>query len=159
MEASAKFKEYVAKMEKQHPKSQVYPIRVDEGGEYASLGRFLEYLAEEGIIREVSAPYSQQRSGILERCNRTVLDPVRSMLKHAGMPNKLWAEAVPTAVYIKNGLPSQALPHSTPCKRCTRKKPDISHLRTFGCLAFAWIHGDLRTELDNHAYKCVLLGY
>jgi len=40
-----------------------------------------------------------------------------------------------------------------------RKKPDIFHHRNFGCLAFAWILGDLRKKLDNHAYKCVLLGY
>jgi hypothetical protein len=158
-EAQAKFKEYVAKVEKQHPKSKVCRIRVDGGGEYASHEKFLEYLAEEGIIGEVSAPYSQQQNGISERWNRTVLDPVRSMLTHGGMPNKLWAEAVSTAVYIKNRLPSRALPNSTPFARSTRKKPDISHLRTFSCLAFAWIHGDLRKKLDNHAYKCVLLGY
>jgi hypothetical protein len=81
------------------------------------------------------------------------------MLKHAGLPNMLWAEAVSTAVYIKNQLPSRALPNSTPFERWTRKKPDISHLRTFGCLAFAWIHRDLRKKLENHACKCVLLGY
>jgi len=75
------------------------------------------------------------------------------------MLNKLWAEAVSTAVYINNRLPSRALPNSTPFERLTRKKPYISHLQTFGCLAFAWIHGDLRKKLDNHAYKCVLLGY
>jgi len=118
-------------------------------------------LAEEGIIREVSAPYSQQQNGISERWNRTVLDPAWSMLKHAGMPNKLWAKAVSTAVYNKNQLPSQALPNpnSTPFARWTRKKPDISHLRTFSCQAFVWIHADLRKKLDNHAYRCVLLGY
>jgi len=118
-------------------------------------------MAEEGIIREVSAPYSQQQNGISERCNRTVLDPARSMLKHAGMLNKLWGEAVPTAVYFKNRLPSRALPNpnSTHFERWTHKKPDISHLRTFGCLAFAWIHGDLRKKLDNQAYQYVLLGY
>jgi hypothetical protein len=66
---------------------------------------------------------------------------------------------VSTAIYIKNQLPSQALPNSTPFERWTQKKSDISHLRTFGCLAFAWIHGDLRKKVDNHAYKCVLLGY
>jgi len=81
------------------------------------------------------------------------------MLKHAGMPNKLWAEAVSTAVYIKNGLASQAHHNSMPLKRWTRKNPDISHLRIFGFPAFPWIDGDLRKKLDNHAYKCVLLGY
>jgi len=158
-EDPAKFKEYMAKVEKQHPKSKVCRIRVVGGGEYASCEKFLEYLAEEGIITEVSDPYSQQQNRISERCNRTVLVPARSMLKYPGMPNKLWAKAVPTAVYIKNRLRFRALPNWTPFKRWTWKKPDISHLRTFGCLAFAWIHGDLRKNLDNHAYKCVLLGY
>jgi len=158
-ETPAKFKEYVAKVEKQHPKSKVCRIRVDGGGEYASREKFIEYLEEEGNIREVSAPNSQRQNGISERCDRTVLDPATSMLMHAGMPNTLWAEAVSTAVYIKNRPPSRALPNSTPFKRWMQKKTDSSHLRTFGCLAFAWIHGDLRKKLDNHAYKCVLLGY
>jgi len=37
--------------------------------------------------------------------------------------------------------------------------PDISHLRTFRCLPFACIHGDLQKTLDNHDFKYVLLGY
>jgi len=111
-QAPAKFKEYVGRVEKQHPKSKVCRIRVDRGGEYASREKCLEYLAEEGTIREVSAQYSLQQKGISERCNRTVLDTARSMLKHAGMPNQLWAEAVSTAVYIRNRLLSRALPNS-----------------------------------------------
>jgi hypothetical protein len=158
-EAPAKFKENVAKVEKQHPKSKVCRITVNGRGEYATREKLLEYLAEEGIIREVSAPYLQQQNGILAGCNRTVLDPAWSMLKHAGMPSKVWAKAVSTAVYINNRLTSRGLPNSMPFERCMQKKPDISHLGTFGCLAFAWIHGDLRKKLDNNAYKCVLLGY
>ena len=76
-------------MEKQHSKSKVCRISVDGGGEYGSREKFLDYLAQEGITRELSAPYSQQQNGISERCNRTVLDPAWSMLKHAGMPNTL----------------------------------------------------------------------
>ena len=56
-EAPAKFKEFVAKVEMQHPKSKVWRIRVDGGGEYASREKCLAYLAEEGIIREESARY------------------------------------------------------------------------------------------------------
>jgi len=41
-EAPGKFKEYVAKVEKQHPKSKVCQIRVDGGGEYDSREKFLE---------------------------------------------------------------------------------------------------------------------
>jgi len=156
-EAPAKFKEYVAKVVKQNPKSKVCRIRVDGEGEYASHEKFLEYLADESIIREVSALYSQQQNGISERGNRTVLDPARSIVKHSGMLNKLWAEAVSTAVCINKHLPSRALPNPTPFERRTWEKPDISHHRTFGCLAFGWIHGDLRKKLQNQAYKCVFV--
>ena len=41
-EAPAKFTEYVAKVEKQHPKSKVYRIRVDGAGEYGSCEKFFE---------------------------------------------------------------------------------------------------------------------
>jgi hypothetical protein len=37
-----KFKEYVAKVEKHHPKLKVCRIRVDGSGEYASREKFLE---------------------------------------------------------------------------------------------------------------------
>jgi hypothetical protein len=75
-EACGKFKKYVARVEKQHSKMKVCRIRVDGGGEYGSSEKFLDYLAQEGITREVSAPYSQQQNGISERCNHTVRDPV-----------------------------------------------------------------------------------
>jgi hypothetical protein len=147
------------KVQKQQPKLNVCPIRVDGGGEYASHEKFLEYLAVEGIIREESAAYTEQEDGISDRCNRTVLDPAPSMLKHTGILNKLWAEVVSTAVYIDNRLASRKLPYSTPFERWTQQQSDISHLVTFGCLAFASTDGDLRNMLDNHAYKCVLLAY
>jgi hypothetical protein len=61
----------VPKADKQYPKSKVCRIRVDGGGEYARCEMFLEYLAEDDIIREVSAPYPQEHNGISERCNRS----------------------------------------------------------------------------------------
>jgi hypothetical protein len=90
-EATGMFKEYVARLEKQHfkLKLKVCRIRVDGGGEYDSREKFLDYLAQEGINKEVSATYSQQQNGISVRCNGTVLDLARSLLKHAGMTTKL----------------------------------------------------------------------
>jgi len=81
----------------------------------------------EGIIRKVSAPYSEQQNGILERGNRTVLDAVRSRLKHAGMLNMLWVEAVSTRVYFRNLQQFRAIPNSTPFERWTWKNLDISN--------------------------------
>ena len=39
------------------------------------------------------------------------------------------------------------------------KKPDISHLRVFGCKAFAYIPKEKRTKFDDHAIEAVLVGY
>jgi hypothetical protein len=86
---TAKLKKYVARAEKQHSMSKVCMIRVDGEGVYGSREKFLNYLAPECITREVSALYSPQQNGRWERCNCTVLEAVWSMLKHAGMPNKL----------------------------------------------------------------------
>jgi len=57
-EAPAMIKEYIARVEKQHSqsKSMVCRTRVDGGGKYGSREKFLDYLAQEGITREASAP-------------------------------------------------------------------------------------------------------
>jgi transposase InsO family protein len=39
-----------------------------------------EYLKEEGIKHEFSAPYTPQQNGVLERKNRTHIDMARTML-------------------------------------------------------------------------------
>jgi hypothetical protein len=131
---------------------------MDGGGEYAG-DEFFSFLRKEGIQAEPSAPYTPQQNGISERCNRTVMDPARSMLKHAGMPNSFWADAVKVAVYIKNCLPTRALPDRTPFELWPGSKPDISHLRIFGSLAYAWTAPVTRKKLDDRAKKAILIGY
>jgi hypothetical protein len=88
-------------------------IHVDGGGEYSSTD-YLGYLTECGIIKESTASYSAQQNGLSERCNRTIMDPARSMLKAASMPNQFSAEAINTAVYIKNRVSTRATPNTTP---------------------------------------------
>jgi hypothetical protein len=58
--------------------------------------------ATEGIQAEPSAPYTPQYNGISERCNRTVMDPTRSMLDHAGMPNSTLSRSLFT---LRNAFP------------------------------------------------------
>nr|ABB47015.1 retrotransposon protein, putative, unclassified [Oryza sativa Japonica Group] len=54
-----------------------------------------------------------------------------------GMPAIFWGEAVVTAVYIHNRSPTKALDGRTPYEAWHGRKPAVSHLRVFGCLAFA----------------------
>ena len=47
----------------------------------------------------------------------------------------------------------------TPYEAWTGVKPDVKHLRSFGCIVYAHIPKDERKKLDPKAKKCVLLGY
>ena len=47
----------------------------------------------------------------------------------------------------------------TPYQAWTGEKPTVSHLRVFGCAAYAHIPKDERQKLDPKARKCIFLGY
>ena len=47
----------------------------------------------------------------------------------------------------------------TPEERYTGRKPDISHLKIFGCIAYVHVPDELRSKLDPKAEKCIFIGY
>jgi len=102
-----RFKEYQAEMEKQTGK-RIKCLRTDGGGEYTSK-QFENFLKQEGILKETTAPYSPPSNGVVERANRTIMERARCMLDDACLSNRYWAEAVSTAVYLKNFSPTKAL--------------------------------------------------
>ncbi|XP_052740800.1 uncharacterized protein LOC128198607 [Bicyclus anynana] len=59
-----------------------------------------------------------------------------------------WAEAVATAAYIVNRSPTCTLSDATPHEVWTGKKPNLSHMRIFGCSAMVLIPKQNRTKLD-----------
>ena len=92
---------------------RVGTLRTDNGGEYLS-NEFKAYLKSKGICHELTVPYSPQQNGVAERMNRTLMESARSMIAHAGLSNRYWAEAVVTAAYMKNQMPSIAIKDQTP---------------------------------------------
>ena len=60
-----------------------------------------------GIRREYTTPYSPEQNGIAERMNQTIQERAVSMLKHSGLSDGLWAEALLTAEHIINMSPSR----------------------------------------------------
>ena len=58
-------------------------------------------------------PRTPSQNGVAERRNLTLKDMVRSMISHSTLPESLWGEAIKTAVYILNRVPSKAVakPH------------------------------------------------
>lgn len=133
-------------------------LRTDNGGEYTS-AEFDAYLKEEGVRHELTVPKTPQQNGVAERMNRTLVEAVRSMLSDAKLPKKFWAEALSTAVYLRNRSPTTTVQGKTPFEAWTKEKPDVGHLKVFGCLCFAHVAKDERQKFDAKARKCIMLGY
>src|SRR5438046_2764774 len=81
------------------------------------------------------------------------------MLHHPGYPLELWGEAVLAACYLSNRLPSRALDGKTPFEAWFGYKPDVTHLRRWGCVAYAHIPEQLRKKLDVKAHRGIFVGY
>ena len=110
-------------------------LRTNNSGEF-TVAEFVAYCADEGIQRHYSATYSPQQNGVVERRNQTVVAAARALLKQRGMPAVYWGEAVMTAVHLLNRSPTSALDGKTPYEAWHGRKPAVSYLRIFGCLAF-----------------------
>ena len=91
--------------------------------------------------------------------NRTLVEAVRSMLFGAKLPDKFWAETLSTAAYLLNRSPTKAVKGMTPYEAWTGVKPQVDHLRVFGCQAYAQIPRDERKKLNSKSRRCILLGY
>jgi hypothetical protein len=71
----------------------------------------------------------------------------------------LWAEAAMTIVYVQNRLPHSALGLKTPEEMFTGKKPEVSHLKIFGCPVFIHIPKEKRNKLEPSGKKGIFVGY
>nr|GEZ87171.1 zinc finger, CCHC-type [Tanacetum cinerariifolium] len=88
-------------------------LRTDQGGEFTS-NEFMQYCNENGIARQLTAPYSPQQNRVVERRNRTMMSTTRYMMKATNMPQNFWAKAIRHAIHILNIVPTKALEDITP---------------------------------------------
>jgi len=157
-EVLEKFKEFEALVTNESG-LKIGTLRTDNGGEYLS-GEFKEFLKSKGIRHQLSVPHSPEQNGVAERMNRTLVESARSMIAHAGLSNSFWAEAIATAAHVKNRTPSNAIKNGVaPVERWYGKKPNVSHLKVFGCMAYAHVPDAERRKLDMKAEKLRFVGY
>jgi transposase InsO family protein len=94
---------------------KVKKIRSDNESEFKNL-LVEEYLEEEGVKHEFSAPYTPQQNGVVERKNRTLIDMARMM----------WRVQDARAVLVER------CEHSLPCHKpaLSTSSPQEDLLRT-----------------------------
>ena len=157
-EVPEKFKEFEARVFNDCSQ-RVSTLRSDNGGEYLSK-EFRSYLKSKGIRQELTVPHSPEQNGVAERMNRTLMETARSMMAHAGLPERFWAEAVETAAYIRNRTPTTAIKDTkTPMEVWNGNVPNIANMKVFGCMAYAHVPDVQRKKLDKKAVKLRFVGY
>lgn len=153
-EAKLRIQEYTETVETQLG-TRVKAFRSDKGGEYIS-GDLKEWAASKGIELQNTAPYSPSQNGIAERRNRTWLELARAMMLARDLPQSLWAEAIKHAVYVRNRVPGSS--GVTPHELWFGQKPDVSHLRDWGC--DVWIYAEKRpNKLAPRANCHIFVGF
>ena len=83
---------------------------------------FQTYLRKEGVRDELTVPKTPEQNGVAERMNRTLVESVRAVLADARLPHRFWAEALSTAVYLRNRSPAMAVKGMTPFEAWTGEK-------------------------------------
>jgi transposase InsO family protein len=128
------------------------------GGEFTS-NSFASYCEDCGIKHHLTTPYTPQQNGVVEMQNQTVVGMARSLLKIMGMPAKFWGEAVATAVYLLNRALTKSVHGMMPYQVWHGKKPNVQHLRTFGCVAHVKCIGPGLNKLSDKSTQMIFIGY
>jgi hypothetical protein len=87
-----------------------------------------------------------------------VVATARALLKQRGMPTIYWGEAVMTVIHLLNRSPIKALDGKTSYEAWHGRKPVVSHLCVFSCLAFTKELNHVG-KLDDRSMPGVFIGY
>lgn len=155
-EALSKFKIFHLMVERQTGK-KIKVLRSDNGKEYINR-EFDEYLQGCGIKRQLTVPYTPQQNGVAERANRTLVELGRAMMSQSNLAEHFWAEAISTAAYVRNRCITKILNNKTPMEIWSGKKPNVAHLRVFGCKAIV-LDKTHHSKFKPKGKECIFLGY
>jgi hypothetical protein len=104
-------------------------------------------------------PYNPQQNGVAERKNRTICEAMKAMMFDEDLPNYLWAEATSTSMYVHNRCPHATLKDKTPGEVLLGIKPEVGHLRIFGCPVYIHVPKENRTKMEPSGKKEIFVGY
>ena len=159
-EVGEKFTEFYRLIQTQY-NSKIQVLRSDNGREYVN-SRMTSLFKEKGLIHQTSRAYTPEQNGVAARKNRYILEITRALLIESNIPKSFWPEAIATAVYLLNRLPTGILNFKSPLDVFSSHNsvPSSLHLdqNIFGCTVFVHIPKHDRDKFSPCAVKCVFLG-
>ncbi|RVW76474.1 Retrovirus-related Pol polyprotein from transposon TNT 1-94 [Vitis vinifera] len=134
-------------------------LRSDNGKEYVS-NSFQNYMSHNGILHQTSCVDTPSQNGVAERKNRHLLETARALMFQMKVPKQFWADAVSTACFLINRMPTVVLKGDIPYKVIHPQKSLFPLApRIFGCTCYVRDTRPFVTKLDPKALQCVFLGY
>ena len=83
----------------------------------------------------------------------------RSMLDNKILPKNYWAKVVVVVVHILNISLKKAMRNISPYEAWFHRKPNVSHLKVFGCVSYELINENAQGQMDKKSEKCIFIGY
>jgi hypothetical protein len=136
----------------------VKKTRSDNGSEFKNL-QVEEYLEEEGIEHEFSAPYTPQQNGVVERKNQTLVDMARTMPREYKTLGQFWLEVVNTTCHAVNRLYLHRLLKKTTYELLTGNKLNVSYFHVFGSKCYILVKRGRHSKFAPKVVEGFLLGY
>ncbi|MBW0491793.1 hypothetical protein O181_031508, partial [Austropuccinia psidii MF-1] len=131
----------------------------DRGGEFVN-NQFKKLAETNGFLHILSPPETPQHNGFAERANQTIIEKARCILNRSNLPKRYWAEAVNTATFLSNLIPTPSRSNNSPYAIWKGLPPRIKRLRVFGCRAVISIPKSQRDwKFDTVGAEGVFLGY
>ena len=139
--------------------AKVIKVQLDGALEFTK-GLLGDHFTKQGIVVQQTTPYAHQQNGKIKRYVRTIKEGGQMLLADSGLPMSFWGWAVLTSQYLHNRLPSSTLPiNTTPIEAISGKKPNLSHLRVWGCQCFIAIPPKLRTKGGPRHFEGIFVGF
>jgi transposase InsO family protein len=133
-------------------------ITSDNGSKFKNF-HVEQYLEDEGMKHEFSAPYTPQQNGVVERKNRTLIDMARTMLREYKTPERFWSKAVNTTCHAMNHLYLHCVLKKTAYELLTVNKPNISYFLVFGSKCYVLVMKGRHSKFAPKDDEGFLLGY
>lgn len=111
-----------------------------------------------GIGRQLSAPWTPQQNGVVERKNRTILDASRSMISEENLPHVYWRESVNTMVYTFNRVHNKGETGKTPYELWFGNIATLKYFRIFGSKCYIR-RDEYIGKFDPISDEGIFLGY
>jgi hypothetical protein len=118
-----------------------------------------EFLEEEDIKHEFSAPYTPQQNGVVERKNRMLINMARTMLGEYKTPERFRSEDVNTTCHAINWLYLHRLIKKTFYELLTSNKPNVSYFHVFGSKCYILVKKGRHSKFAPNVVQGFLLGY